>query len=186
MKLAQLHLTLWDPMDYTVHGILQAWILEWVAFPLSRGSSKPKNWPQISCIAGRFFTSWATREAEEYWTGYPIPCPVDLANPEIKPWFPVLQEFFTNSAISEIPQRKDKLQANGKYKTRQIIQKQWGIRTHTHTQRKPKQSGSGVGGEYKRVTWWAKKTKNRIYQLKTKLAKIQSGKQNQSRMPTGA
>ena len=46
-------------MDYTVHGILQARIVEWVAFPFSRGSSQPRDWTQVSCIAGRFFTSWA-------------------------------------------------------------------------------------------------------------------------------
>ena len=51
-------------MDYTVHGILQARILEWVAFPLSRGSSQPRDWTQVSYIAGGFFTSWATREEE--------------------------------------------------------------------------------------------------------------------------
>ena len=96
--------TLWDPKDYTVHGILQArilewvvfptfrgsfqtrdWtqvphhcrqilyqlshqgsprILEWVAYPFSRGSSsQTRDWTQVSCIAGRFFTRWATREA---------------------------------------------------------------------------------------------------------------------------
>ena len=49
--------TLCDPMDYTVHGILQARILEWVAVPFSRGSSQPRDPTQISCIAGRFFTS---------------------------------------------------------------------------------------------------------------------------------
>ena len=37
-------------------------ILEWVAYPFSRGSSQPKNWTGISCIAGRFFTNWALRE----------------------------------------------------------------------------------------------------------------------------
>ena len=46
-----------------VHGILQARILEWVAFPFSKGSSQPRNQTQVSCIAGRFFTSWATVEA---------------------------------------------------------------------------------------------------------------------------
>ena len=55
-------LTLCDPMDYTVHGILQARILQWVAFPFSRGSSQPRDWTQVSYTAGRFFTSWATRE----------------------------------------------------------------------------------------------------------------------------
>ena len=52
-----------DPKDYTVHGILQARILEWVAFPFSRGSSQPRDWTQVSHTAGEFFTSWATKEA---------------------------------------------------------------------------------------------------------------------------
>ena len=46
-----------DPIDYTVHGILQARILEWVAFPFSRGSSQPRDCTQVSHIAGGFFTS---------------------------------------------------------------------------------------------------------------------------------
>ena len=45
-----------------VHGILQARILEWVAIPFSRGSSRPKDQTQVSWIAGRFFTIWATQE----------------------------------------------------------------------------------------------------------------------------
>ena len=56
-------------MDYTIHGILQARILEWVAFPFSRGPSQARDQTQVSCIAGRFFTIWATREAQEYWIG---------------------------------------------------------------------------------------------------------------------
>ena len=63
VKVAQLCPTLCDPMDYTVHGLLQARILEWVAFPFSRGSSKPRDWTDVSHFAGRFFTIWATREA---------------------------------------------------------------------------------------------------------------------------
>ena len=43
----------------------QARILEWVAFPYFRGSSQPRDWTQVSFIVGRFFISWATREAEE-------------------------------------------------------------------------------------------------------------------------
>ena len=50
-------LTLCDPMDYTVHGILQTRILDWVAFSFSRRSSQPRDRTQVSCIAGRFFTS---------------------------------------------------------------------------------------------------------------------------------
>ena len=51
--------TLCDPMDYTVHGILQARILEWVVLPFSRGSSQPKDLTQVSCIGtvGKFFAS---------------------------------------------------------------------------------------------------------------------------------
>ena len=63
VKVAQSCLTLCDPMDCTVHGILQARILECVTFPFSRGSSQPRDQTHVSCIAGRFFTSWATREA---------------------------------------------------------------------------------------------------------------------------
>ena len=60
--------TLSDSMDCSppgssVHGILQARILEWVAIPFSRGSSWPRDWTWVPCIAGRFFTIWATREA---------------------------------------------------------------------------------------------------------------------------
>ena len=65
-KVAQSCPTLCDPVDYTVHGILQARILKWVAFPFSRWSSQPRDQTQVSHIAGRFFTSWATREALVY------------------------------------------------------------------------------------------------------------------------
>ena len=64
-----------DPMDCnlsgsSVHGILQAGKLEWVAIPFSRGSFQPRDWTQVSHIAGRFFTVWATRKAPDimYWT----------------------------------------------------------------------------------------------------------------------
>ena len=57
MKVFQLCPTLCDPLDYMVYGILQARILEWVAFPFSRGSSQPRDQTRLSCITGRFFTS---------------------------------------------------------------------------------------------------------------------------------
>ena len=63
MKVTQLCSTLCNPMDYTVHGILQARILEWVAFPFSRGSSQPRDHTQVSCIAGVFLTTNTTWEA---------------------------------------------------------------------------------------------------------------------------
>ena len=68
VKVAQLCLTLCDPMEYTVHGILQARILEWVDF-FPRESSQPRDQTQVSCIARTFFTSWATREAP-WWVLY--------------------------------------------------------------------------------------------------------------------
>ena len=69
MKVAQWCLTPCDCMDYTVHGILQARILEWVAVPFSRGYPQPRDQTQVSYIAGRFFTILATKEAQEYWSG---------------------------------------------------------------------------------------------------------------------
>ena len=56
-------------MDYTVIGILQARILEWVAFAFSRESSQPRDQTLVSSMAGGFFTSWATMEVQEYWSG---------------------------------------------------------------------------------------------------------------------
>ena len=57
--------TLWDPTNcspwgFSVHGILQARILEWIAIPFSRGSSWPRDRTWVSRFAGRFFTIWAT------------------------------------------------------------------------------------------------------------------------------
>ena len=68
VKVTQSYLTLCDPMDYTVQGILQARILEWVAFPFSSGSSQPRDQTQVSCIARRFFTNWAIREPLNFQT----------------------------------------------------------------------------------------------------------------------
>ena len=47
----------------SIRGIFQARVLEWIAISFSRGSSRPRNWTRVSRIAGRRFTSWATREA---------------------------------------------------------------------------------------------------------------------------
>ena len=65
--IAQLCPTLCDLMDCgppgsSVHGILQARILEWIAIPYSKGSSRPRNQTWVSLTAGRFLTIWATRE----------------------------------------------------------------------------------------------------------------------------
>ena len=69
VKVTQSCPALCDPLDYTVHEILQDRILEWVAFPFSKGSSQPRDQTQVSRIVGGFSTSWATREAQEYWSG---------------------------------------------------------------------------------------------------------------------
>ena len=65
VKVAQSRPTVCNPMDYiyihSVHGILQARILEWAAFLFSRGSSQPRGQTQVSRITGRFFTIWATQ-----------------------------------------------------------------------------------------------------------------------------
>ena len=73
--------TLWDPMDcsppgFSVHEILQARILDWVGIPVPR-FSWPRDWTWVSCIAGRLFTTWATKEAQSpeqkhHWVGDPI------------------------------------------------------------------------------------------------------------------
>ena len=63
VKVTQSCLILWDPMDYIVHGILQARILKWVAYPFSSRSSRPSSQTGVSCIAGGFFTNWTIREA---------------------------------------------------------------------------------------------------------------------------
>ena len=67
--------TLYESMDcslpgFSVHGVLQAWILEWVAMPSSRGSSQLRDQTQVSHISGIFFTVWATRKSHEYWISF--------------------------------------------------------------------------------------------------------------------
>ena len=47
------------PPCYSVHGIFQARILEWIALSFSRGSFQSRDWNRVSCIVGRFFTDWA-------------------------------------------------------------------------------------------------------------------------------
>ena len=101
VRVAQSCLPLCNPMDYTVHIILHSRILEWVAFPFSRGSPIPNPGiePRSTCIAGGFFTSLATREALE-WVAY------SFFNGSSWPrnWTGVsciVGRFFTNWAIRE-------------------------------------------------------------------------------------
>ena len=90
-KVSQSCPTICNPMDCSltgsfVHGIFQTRILEWIAISFSRGSSRPRDWTQVSCTAGRLFTVWAPREAHIYtpqllypficwWASMLLPCP---------------------------------------------------------------------------------------------------------------
>ena len=81
MFVVQLCPTLCDPTDCSppgssVQGILQARIVEWVAIPFSRGSSWPRDWTWVSCMAGRLFTIWAIREARiiPFMFRHHVPC----------------------------------------------------------------------------------------------------------------
>ena len=109
--------TLCNPMgctlpDSSIHGNFQARILEWVGTSFSRGSSRPRDRTQVSCIATRLFTIWKWKwsrvwlfatpwtvayqtalsvgfSRQEYWSGLPFPPPVDLptqgSNPGLLP-----------------------------------------------------------------------------------------------------
>ena len=71
LSCVQLFVTPWTNslLGSSVHGILLARKLEWVATSFSRGSSQLRDQIQVSRLAGGFFTIWATREAQEYWSG---------------------------------------------------------------------------------------------------------------------
>ena len=78
-----------------LHGLIQARVLESVAFLFSR-SSQPRDWTQVSCTAGGFFTSWTTREAQEYWMDGLSLLQGIFPTQE---WNRIAGEFFTNWAI---------------------------------------------------------------------------------------
>ena len=89
-------------MDYIVQGILQARILEWVAFPFSRGSSQPRDWTQVSCIAGRFLYQLSHKGSPRIleWVAYPF----SSRSSQHRNWTGVsciAGGFFTNWAIRE-------------------------------------------------------------------------------------
>ena len=72
-EVAQLCLTLCNPMDcslpgFSIQGIFQARVLEWVAISLSRGSSQPRDWTRVSHTVDRYFTIWVTREVSCIYT----------------------------------------------------------------------------------------------------------------------
>ena len=91
-----------NPMDCSrpgssVHGILQARILEWVTIPFSRGSSGPSDQTLVSGIAGGFFTIWATREAHGYSVGS-----IPLEKPESYEQFIIEVNTQSRFSVSEL------------------------------------------------------------------------------------
>ena len=79
--------TLCDPMDYPVHGILQAlaWrILEWLAIPFSRGSSQPRDKPRSPTLQADSIPAEPTGKPKKYWSRLPCPPPGYLLNPGLK------------------------------------------------------------------------------------------------------
>ena len=99
VKATQLCLTLFDPVDYTVCGILRARILEWVAFPFSRGSSQPREWTQVSHIAGGFLSHQGSPRILE-WIAYPFFS--GSSQPRNRTGVPCIAgRFFTNWAMKE-------------------------------------------------------------------------------------
>ena len=149
------------PPHRLVHGILQVRILEWAAFPFSSGSSWPRNRTEVSCIAGRFFTNWAMREAliphifksyddEPWFVSIFIHCAKDLAyNPAM--WRPtiwvlgvLLYSFFGNFFLcSGIPVGQIDVQVTI------ILRTQWGC------QRGPLQTKKNIDVPVvsKAITW---------------------------------
>ena len=96
------------PMDSTVHGLLQARILEWVAFPFSRASSQPRDGTQVSVTVGGFFTSWTTRGAQEYWSG--VAYPFSRGSSQLRSQIGVsciASRFFTSWAMREAHDLRD-------------------------------------------------------------------------------
>ena len=100
--IAQSGLTLCDPMVYTVHGILQARILEWVAFSFSRGSSQPRDLAQVSHIAGGFFLYQLSHRGSQGILKWVVdPFSHRLSDPGFEPWFSVLQADSLPTELSE-------------------------------------------------------------------------------------
>ena len=85
----------WDPMDCSLPGSSVHGDSAGKNTGVSCHALLPtqgSNPGLLSCITGGFSTSWATREAQEYWSGYPIPSPGDLPDPGIELGFPTLRE----------------------------------------------------------------------------------------------
>ena len=100
VNIAQSYLTLCDPMDYRVHGILRARILEWVAYPFSRGSSQPRDQTQISHTAGDSLWSEPPEKPKNTGVGNHYHFSRGSSQPGIEPRSPALQ---ADSSPSELP-----------------------------------------------------------------------------------
>ena len=105
LKVAQLCLTLCDPMDYTVLRILQVRIREWVAFPSSRGSSQPRDQTQVSPHCRQILYQLSHREDQEHWTS--IQCSYPFSSGSSRPRNRsgvscIARRFFASWAIREI------------------------------------------------------------------------------------
>ena len=107
MKVTQSCLTLCDPMDYTVHGILQARILEQAAFPFSRGSSPRRNWTGISCIAGETYQQRSCGRLQKWLPislnacSLPFVC-VEHAALVLATWLPLVNGILTNMTQADL------------------------------------------------------------------------------------
>ena len=117
MKVTQWCPAFWDPMDCSppgssVHWILQARILEWVAMPFSRGSSQLRDWTHVSHIAGRFFYHLSDQGSLEVSkspdSGFDTPCPfsgVSLVALTVRT-LPEMQEVQFDPWVGKIPCRR--------------------------------------------------------------------------------
>ena len=108
-EVAQSCPTLCNPVDcnllgFSVHGILQARILEWIAISFSRGSSRPRDRTRVSCIGSRRFNLWATRESQICRWHYPMGA--SLVAQRLKR-LPPMQETRVRSLGGEDPLEKE-------------------------------------------------------------------------------
>ena len=149
MKVAQSCLTLCNPMDYTytVHGILQARILECVSLSLLQASSPPRDQTQVSHILSVFFTSWATKEAQSESTSCSVMS--DFATPWIiqpmkfsRPEYGGMKLSWNQFKIHSLLQLYNvvsNLHSNYKQNTYKPLTKEMrkGIKTHYHKEKNP-------------------------------------------------
>ena len=158
---AQSCLTLCNPMNCSlpgssVHGFLQANILEWVAVAFSRGSSQPKNQTHfscISCIAGGFFTKWATWETQNYHIDPTIPLlGVYLRKTKSLIWKDTCSSMSITALLTANIRKQPKCPS-----TNERINKMWHIHTMEHYSSHKKEWNfaichniDGLGGYYAR------------------------------------